>query len=158
MNPASPDAIFVLLVEDSPADVFLVSHAMEQEGLDFTLELADDGDAAIAIIDRVDTEASHPAPDLLLLDINVPRRTGNDVLERVRRSPRCMGIPVVMISSSDSPVDRQRAFDLGATEYFRKPSTLDEFLKLGHVVRRVAMARVHERHPHQQPTSTPERV
>ncbi len=125
----------VLLVEDSPADVFLVKHAIAQEGLDFTLELAEDGDTAIAFIDRVDDHEVRRAPDVMLLDLNVPCRTGTEVLERVRRSPRCSGIPVVMISSSDSPEERRRAFDLGATEYFRKPSTLHEFMSLGKLVR-----------------------
>ena len=134
-------SLSVLLVEDSPADVFLVRHAIDHEGLDFTLELAEDGDAALAFIERVDRGECIKAPDVLLLDINVPRRTGNEVLERVRRSPRCGRIPVVMISSSDSPVERKRAFELGATEYFRKPSTLAEFLELGKLIRRVHQQR-----------------
>jgi len=127
----------LLLVEDSPADVFLVRRAMQEEGLDFTLEVAEDGETAIQMIDRVDTGACPTTPALVLLDVNVPRKSGSQVLQRVRSSPRCGGIPVVVISSSDSPTERRRAFELGATEYFCKPSSLLEFMKLGALVRRL---------------------
>jgi DNA-binding response OmpR family regulator len=126
-----------MLVEDSPADVYLVQEAVRQEGLRFDWKVAEDGETAIQIIDRVDADADAVAPGLLLLDINVPRRSGNHVLQHFRKSPRCGTIPVVMISSSDSPAERKRAFDLGADEYFRKPSSLDEFMTLGSLVRRV---------------------
>jgi CheY-like chemotaxis protein len=130
------EEISLLLVEDSPADVFLVETAMREEGLCFDLKVLEDGESAIQMIDRVDAEAER-APSFLLLDVNVPRKDGTQVLERVRRSPRCGKIPVVVISSSDAPADRQRALDMGATEYFRKPSTLVEFMQLGKVVRRL---------------------
>ncbi len=73
----------------------------------------------------------------MLLDMNVPRRSGLEVLARLRQSQRCKGVPVVMISSSDLQVERERALELGAADYFRKPSSLDEFMELGKVVRRL---------------------
>lgn len=135
MKPAL-EQLSLLVVEDSPADVFLVREAMKEEGLGCRMEVADDGEAAIRILDRVDAGAE-TVPNLLLLDVNVPRQDGNEVLERIRRSPRCGKTPVVMMSTSDVPSERQRAFDLGATEYFRKPSTLTEFMQLGKLVRRL---------------------
>ena len=131
-------ALSLLLVEDSPADVFLVREAIKEEGLAYDLELADNGEIAITMLDRIDasTETGN-LPNLLLIDVNVPRKTGAEVLERLRRSPRCGNVPVVMISSSDSPADRQRAFDLGANEYFRKPSSLAGFMELGKLIRRL---------------------
>lgn len=137
MKTEMPTPARLVLVEDSPADVFLVQEAMRREGLDCRLEVADNGESAIHILDRVDADPREQPPELLLLDLNVPRKNGIIVLDRLRRSPRCAGIPVIMISSSDSPVDRRRAFDLGATEYFRKPSALDEFMRLGAMVRRL---------------------
>jgi len=132
------DQLSLLLVEDSPADVFLVKEAMKEEGLRVRMEVADNGESAIAILDRVDAGSSTNAvPNLLLLDVNIPRSNGTEVLERLRRSPRCGTVPVVMISSSDSPADRKRAFDLGATDFFSKPSSLTEFMKLGKLVRRL---------------------
>ncbi len=134
MSPA-PDTLSLLLVEDSPADVYLVREAMLQEALNVEIEVAEDGERAMQILDRVDTGQVTRAPELMLLDINVPRRTGNQVLARIRSSPRCAHIPVIMISSSDSPAERNRAFKQGATAYFRKPSSLSEFMELGKLVR-----------------------
>jgi len=128
------NAVRLLLVEDSPADVYLVREAMKTEGLECRLQVAEDGEMAIQILNRVDAETD-PAPNLLLVDLNVPRRDGIQVLQRMRQSPRYAGIPVIVISSSDSQADRERALAMGATEYFRKPSTLDEFMKLGRLVR-----------------------
>ncbi len=131
---ASKRVLNLLLVEDSPADVYLVREAMRTEGLDFRLQVADDGEAAFQILNAVDAQTI-PAPSLLLLDLNVPRKDGIQVLQRLRQIPRCGAVPVIVISSSDSPNDRQRALALGVSEYFRKPSTLDEFMKLGRMVR-----------------------
>jgi CheY-like chemotaxis protein len=139
MNRNGHNELSVLLVEDSPADVFLVRRALQESGGSFHLEVADDGEKAIRILDGVDAGTGATAPDILVLDVNVPRKTGNEVLERIRKSPRCGKIPVVMISSSDSPDDRRRALELGATEYFRKPSTLAEFMQLGKLVRRLCV-------------------
>jgi two-component system, chemotaxis family, response regulator Rcp1 len=129
--------LMLLLVEDNPADVFLVGEALREDGLDCDLQVVDDGEQAIQFLERVDTGAQTP-PDLLLLDLNVPRISGEQVLERMRSSRPCAGIAVVVISSSDSPRDRQKAAALGAAEYFRKPAKLDEFMALGKVVRRLA--------------------
>jgi len=137
MNPKAPEHPWLLLVEDSPADVYLVQEAVRQEGLRFDWKVAEDGETAIQIIDRVDADVDAEAPGVLLLDINVPRRSGNHVLEHFCKSPRCGMVPVIMISSWYSPGERKRSFDLGADEYFRKPSSLDEFMTLGSVVRRV---------------------
>ena len=127
----------LLLVEDNPADVFLVREALREESLDCELAVVDDGEQAIQFFERVDA-SSEPAPDLLLLDLNVPRIGGEQVLERLRQSRSCAGIAVVVMTSSDSPHDRKRAVDLGAAEYFRKPANLDEFMALGKLVRRLA--------------------
>jgi CheY-like chemotaxis protein len=127
----------LFLVEDNPGDVFLVRTAIREEGLQYDLKVAEDGEKAIRMIDDVDESGEGPVPTLMLLDMNVPRKTGIQVLERLRKSERCGKIPVVMISSSDSLSERQRAFGLGATEYFLKPSTLADFLQLGKLVRKL---------------------
>jgi chemotaxis family two-component system response regulator Rcp1 len=137
MTGGQTEEVSMLLVEDSPADVYLVREIMEGEGLRFQLKVATDGEAAIRMLDQLDEGTDSDVPTLLLLDVNVPRKSGPQVLERLRRSPRCGGIPVVMMSSSDSAADRQRALDLGATEYFCKPSTLKEFMQLGKIIRRL---------------------
>ncbi len=126
----------LLLVEDSPSDVFLVEEAIKEEGLSCHLEVADDGEKAIRILDDVDA-GSRGQPNLLLVDLNIPRQDGTTVLQRVRQSPVCGKTPLVMMSTSDTPVERKRALELGATEYFCKPSSLTEFMRLGKLVRRL---------------------
>jgi CheY-like chemotaxis protein len=73
----------------------------------------------------------------MLLDLNLPKKTGTQVLERLRKSSRCGGIPVIVMTSSDSPKDKEQTTSLGANQYFRKPSKLEEFMKLSEIVREV---------------------
>ena len=127
----------VLLVEDNPADANLVKEAFAEEQIDSTLQVVRDGATAIEFLDRVDADHSAQRPDLVLLDLNLPKISGEDVLKRIRVSPRCTDTKVLIISSSDLGSDRERVMGLGATAYFRKPSTLDEFLQLGPTVRRL---------------------
>src|SRR5258706_16010237 len=131
------DRLSLLLVEDSPADVYLVREAMRREGLKVHWDIAGDGEWALRMIDEVASNAATPCPDVMLLDLNVPRCTGDEVLERIRKSPRLAHTPVVIMTSSESLDDRDRLMKLGATEYFRKPSNLREFMKLGRLIREV---------------------
>ena len=94
-----------------------------------------DGHKAIQFLDAADSSAAAPCPDLLLLDLNLPMRSGDEVLEHLRAGRRCRDIPVLVVTSSNSDQDRQSVMDLGATGYFRKPSNYDEFMKLGLVVK-----------------------
>ncbi|HEX6896015.1 MAG TPA: response regulator [Bryobacteraceae bacterium] len=133
----SPKQLSLLLVEDSPADVFLVKEVMREEGLTCVLNIAEDGEKAIEIIDDLDRNPGAARPDIALLDMNVPRLSGSEVLRRIRSSRRCCEMPVIMISSSDSPEEQQLALDLGATKFFRKPSDLAGFMELGKLVRSI---------------------
>jgi len=122
-------------VEDAEPDVFLVREALERDGLEFELEVLDDGEKAVDFIDRIDQDPGIRRPNLLLLDLNLPKKSGGQVLERVRQSPACAHVPVVILTSSDSPMDKARAAQYKATEYFKKPSKWDEFMRLGPLVR-----------------------
>jgi CheY-like chemotaxis protein len=125
----------IILVEDAEPDVLLVREALEQSGLDFELMVFDDGEQGVDFIDSMDRDSSLARPHLFLLDLNLPKKTGGQILERVRQSPTCGQIPVVILTSSDSSKDKAQAAQLNATGYFRKPSRLDEFMKLGPYVR-----------------------
>jgi DNA-binding response OmpR family regulator len=127
----------IILVEDAAPDVFLVRQALQEHGLQFQLQVIEDGEKAVELVEDLDHDETLPCPDLLLLDLNLPMKSGDQVLERVRSSRRCGRVPVVIVTSSDSPKDRSRAALLGATHYFQKPSKLDEFMKLGALVRNV---------------------
>jgi CheY-like chemotaxis protein len=125
----------IILVEDAEPDVLLVREALEQSGLEFELRVFDDGEQGVDFVETVDRDVTLASPHLFLLDLNLPKKTGGQILERVRQSPRCGRIPVVILTSSDSHRDKAQAADLNATGYFRKPSRLDEFMKLGPYVR-----------------------
>jgi CheY-like chemotaxis protein len=125
----------VLLVEDNPADIDLVEEALEEAKLDCSVHVMRDGVRAFEFLEQLDAEPDRPAPDVVLLDLNLPKIGGEEVLKRVRRSPKCEGVKVLIISSSDVPADRERVMKLGATDYFRKPSGLAQFMLLGNKVR-----------------------
>jgi CheY-like chemotaxis protein len=131
MNPL----VTILLAEDNPGDVFLVRRELEKHGLKVELIVVEDGQAALRYIERVDTDSAIAAPDIALLDLNLPRATGSRILTRIRQSQRCTGIPIIIVTSSDSPLDRDSAAQLGATGYFQKPGDLAGFMQLGRVVR-----------------------
>ena len=128
--------ITILLAEDNPGDVYLVRRALEKHGLrDVELVVVEDGQAALRYIERVDADDSLYSPDIALLDLNLPRATGSRILMRIRESRRCNGIPIIIVTSSDSPLDRAAVAQLGATSYFQKPGDLAGFMHLGQVVR-----------------------
>jgi CheY-like chemotaxis protein len=122
---------FVLLVEDNPADSDLVEEAFAEAHIDCTLSILRDGAQAIEFFERLDSGSSQACPDLVLLDLNLPKVGGDAVLERVRSSRACKSVKVLIVSSSDAPNDRERAMQLGASEYFRKPSSLEQYMEFG---------------------------
>jgi two-component system, chemotaxis family, response regulator Rcp1 len=139
--------ITILLAEDNPGDVFLVRRALKKHDLDVTLVVVEDGKAALQYMDKIDqAEASELCPDLVLLDLNLPRAPGSRVLTRIRQSPYCSATPIIIVTSSDSPFDREKAVQLGATDYFQKPGDLAGFMQLGLIVRD-ALSRREERSP-----------
>jgi len=135
--PTLAKAPVILLIEDSSADVYIVRESLTKHLKDFELQVVSDGEKAFKWIEAADLDASVPCPTLMLLDLNLPKRSGQEILRRVRQSPRCGHVPVVILTSSDSPVDRAETAKLGATAYFRKPPDLEEFMKIGMVVERV---------------------
>src|ERR1051326_4354350 len=94
----------ILLAEDNRGDVYLMGKSLEQHGLACRLVVANDGEDAIRLIDAID--CSGAAPDLILLDLNLPKRSGREVVERIRSNPHCVSVPVVVVSSSDSLAGR----------------------------------------------------
>lgn len=133
----NPEVLQVWLVEDSEADELLMRAALNLDGLDCEFQVSPDGEKAIEFIEALDNGEAWHRPNIVLLDLNLPRKGGARVLEKIRRSARCARVPVVVVTSSDSPGDRSQASRLGATRYFQKPLDLVEFMKLGPLVREV---------------------
>jgi DNA-binding response OmpR family regulator len=125
----------VLIVDDNESDVFLIQEAIEATRLSLTLHVAKDGEQAIRFFDRADAQADTPCPALVILDINLPKKQGGDVLKHMRLSRRCADALVIVVSTSDSMHDREQMRNLGADGYFHKPSAYEEFMKLGDVVK-----------------------
>jgi chemotaxis family two-component system response regulator Rcp1 len=125
----------ILLAEDSAADVGIVRIALGDQNLNHVLHVARDGAEAIAFIEKADNDWKSPGPDLLLLDMHLPRCDGEEILKRLRSTERYAQIPVVVMTSSDAPEDHDRAQKHAAMFYFRKPSRRDEFIQLGVIVR-----------------------
>jgi DNA-binding response OmpR family regulator len=131
---------FVLLVEDSPADVYIVRESLKKHLKDVNLQVISDGEKAFALIEATEADDSAPAPAILILDLNLPKRSGQEILRRVRESSKLARVPVVIFTSSDSPSDRAETTKLGATAYFRKPADLEEFMCIGKLVQSVLTA------------------
>ncbi len=125
----------ILLAEDNEGDVFLVRRALHKKGLSHELVVTHNGEEALAWLDgHSGEEHRDTAPDLILLDLNLPRVDGAQVLSHVRKSDTFSCTPVIVLTSSDSPKDRQMAMDLGANIYFRKPTDLASFMDLGRII------------------------
>lgn len=141
MNKSKPfRPPFVLLVEDSPADIYIVRESLKKHLKEIELRVLNDGEKAFSLIEATEADESAPSPALLILDLNLPKRSGQEVLQRIRQSTKLGNIPVVIFTSSDSPLDRAETNKLGATAYFRKPADLEEFMCIGKVVQSVLSA------------------
>jgi len=130
-------ALKILLAEDNRGDVLLVKEALTKHGIPYELYLVRDGGEALDFVAHMGQAEGMPCPDVMLLDLNLPKADGTAVLTEFRKHPQCARTPVIVFSSSEAARDRERMEALGVSRYFRKPSDLDEFLKLGLVVRQV---------------------
>jgi len=127
---------YILVAEDNEGDAYLIRSAIKTAGVDATIRVVRDGEAATDIFDHADADATQPCPSLLILDLNLPKKRGTQVLAHLRKSRRCNSITVIVVSSTGSLVEMQNVLDLGANAFFQKVSQLDDFMKLGDVVKR----------------------
>ena len=122
----------ILLAEDNPGDVLLFQEAIKGRNLPCEIVVAEDGHKAIAILKAAHSNGT--PLDLIVLDVNLPKHSGDDVLREVRGQDSLAGIPVIMLTSSASPADQATATKLGAHLYIQKSSDLEELLQVGKVV------------------------
>jgi CheY-like chemotaxis protein len=126
-----------VVVEDNPTDIFLVREAIAAHGLNANLEVLEDGEEALGLIARMDANESEPCPHLMLLDLNLPKTDGFEVLERLRASKRCAGMPVIVMSSSAAPSDRNKSASLGAVAYFQKRVQYEASMEIGGIIQKL---------------------
>lgn len=137
-NTAAPDsACKILIAEDSSGDVFLVREALLEYGITCALHVVRDGAQAIAFIENLDRNPHEPCPDVVLLDMHLPLHDGEEILEKLRSAESCAQTPVVIMTASDSPRDKQAAQKHAALHFFRKPSSLAEYMQLGGIIKNI---------------------
>ncbi|SNQ50313.1 Response regulator rcp1 [Frankia canadensis] len=118
----------VLLVEDDPGDVLMTREAFEEHRLRNHLNVVSDGEEALAYLRGEGRYAGAPRPDLILLDLNLPRRDGREVLREVKNDERLRRIPVVVLTTSEAEEDVLRSYDLHANAYITKPVDFERFV------------------------------
>jgi CheY-like chemotaxis protein len=126
--------IDVLLVEDDEGDVVMTREALDEGRVRNRLHVVRDGVEAVNFLRRTNGHDDAPRPDLILLDLNLPRRDGRSVLEDIKNDPDLRRIPVVVLSTSEAVEDVSRSYDLHANAYVTKPVDFDEFVQ---VIRRI---------------------
>ena len=120
----------VLLVEDDPGDVVLIKEAFEYNKVHNALHVVSDGVQALDFLYRRDGHENAPRPDLVLLDLNLPRKDGREVLEEVKADPDLRTIPIVVLTTSEAEEDILRSYDLHANAYVTKPVDFDRFIEV----------------------------
>lgn len=128
---AAEKSVRIVVVEDNPADVHLIREALVDRKINFQLEAIGDGESALQRF------SSGDAADIVLLDLNLPKVGGDAILNTIRGNRKFDGVPIVVLTSSDSPKDRSQAESSGASAFIRKPSNLDEFLAIGSLVQQL---------------------
>ncbi len=128
ISPARP--IEILLVEDNLADVRLAQEALKEVQASHHLTVARDGIAAEALLSEPAPDAEPARPDLILLDLNLPRKDGRELLEMIKATPRLRRIPVIVLTTSCAHDDVAAAYDLNANAFVRKPMSVDSFIEL----------------------------
>lgn len=130
MNHDPGRELHILLVEDNAADVRLLKEAMHEVGFQHRLSIVSNGEEAVDFVFRRNGFQSASRPDLILLDFNLPRKNGAEVLDEVKKDAAVSSIPIIVLTSSRSEMDVNTAYAKGANCYMRKPNSLDQIYDL----------------------------
>jgi chemotaxis family two-component system response regulator Rcp1 len=125
----------IFLAEDNPWDAFLVRRALDYHCIDYELNVARNGEDAISMVRRA--EQGEVPIDLMLVDLHLPRKDGGQIVAEARSGRRLEKTPIIVMTSSSSPQDRNRIRQLGASLYFHKPEDLNSFMQVGQLVKDV---------------------
>jgi CheY-like chemotaxis protein len=134
MTCKSPKQIEILLVEDNPGDVRLTIEAMKDGRVMNRINVAEDGVEALAFLRREGKYSEAPRPDLILLDLNLPRKDGRQVLSEIKADPCLKSIPVVVLTTSEAEQDIIKTYELHANCYLTKPVDLGQFLQVARLI------------------------
>jgi two-component system response regulator len=132
--------IDILLVEDSPSDVRLTREALKEAKVFNTLHVVQDGVEALAFLHKEGQYADRPEPHLILLDLNLPKKDGRQVLAEIKQDAKLQNIPVVVLTTSRAEEDVVRSYNLRANAYVTKPVELQQFLEVIHAIEQFWLA------------------
>lgn len=124
---------WIAVVEDNPADVDLLRYALTGASIDADIQVLGDGDEAFKFLDQVEAGVA-ACPQLFVVDLNLPKKSGRLVLQRIRQSAVCHEVPIVVLSSSTADQDKEDSLRQGANRYITKPLDLDEYLLVGQIL------------------------
>ncbi len=120
----------LLLVEDNPADVRLTQEVFESCKITNHMSVVTDGEEALAFLRKEGAYADGPRPDVVLLDLNLPKKDGREVLSEIKSDPELKIIPVIVLTTSDADQDVWKAYDAGVNSYIKKPVDLEQFIEV----------------------------
>ena len=120
----------ILLVEDNEGDVGLVEEVLEEAKIRNIIHVANDGEEAILFLHGYGKFSGSPRPDIILLDLNLPKKDGREVLKEIKENDNLKNIPIVILTTSGAEKDILRAYELHANAYVTKPLDFDEFIKV----------------------------
>jgi two-component system response regulator len=127
---ASKRPFHILLVEDNGGDILLAQEAMKESSISYSLNIVREGEEAMSYLLRQGKYADILQPDIVLLDLNLPKKTGLEVLKEIKDNPDLRRIPVIVLTTSSAQKDIQNACDLKANCYIIKPINFDKFIKV----------------------------
>jgi two-component system, chemotaxis family, response regulator Rcp1 len=133
-NDKNGRSIEVLLVEDNPGDVRLTMEVLKEEKMLLNVSVVGDGEEALAFLRKEDKYASAAQPDLILLDLNLPKKDGREVLAEIKGDPHLMLIPVVVLTTSTAEQDILKTYELHANCYIKKPVDFEQFTRVVKVI------------------------
>lgn len=134
----------ILHIEDNDADQILLALAFEAQAVSVKIELAKDGELAATILSEI-AAGTRDVPDLVVLDLNIPKWSGLEILDLIRGNERTRNLPVVVLTSSDAPADRQQTDAQNVVAYLRKPMSVDGFMELATELLAIAESSARER-------------
>ncbi|MGC4890977.1 response regulator [Micromonospora sp. DT227] len=134
MGQPSPSPVRILVVDDDPGDVLMIEEALEESDVEKVIDVVADGEEAMEFLRREGRHTGAQRPDVILLDLNMPRMDGRQVLGEVKRDENLRSIPIVVLTTSNADTDVVSSYTLQANAYVTKPIDLDDF---NDVVRRI---------------------
>jgi CheY-like chemotaxis protein len=143
MNAETSSPIRIVVVEDNPNDIYLLQKVLERVQLHFVIDHLEDGEEALLFLLRQGKHLQAPIPDLIILDLNMPRMSGAELITRIRKDPILQTIPVMVLSTSDTLEDKRQMAELGVVLYLTKSSKLTDYYAIGETIKKFLATTIH---------------